>query len=160
MRGSSRVLITAIAVVVLDQWSKWLAFSRITPGESINVLPGISFGHTENEGVAFGLFAGRPLLVYLLMAVATVVLIGFYLRHRDRPGLWLATGLLLGGAIGNALDRIRSGYVRDFIELPNFPSFNIADIAITFGVLILVLTIEKGSGPAGDQRSDREVDAD
>ena len=75
--------------------------------------------------------------------VALAVLTWFYLKHRGRPGLWLATGLLLGGAIGNAIDRITLGYVRAFIELPRFPSFNIADVAITLGVIVLVLTVEQ-----------------
>lgn len=138
-----RALATALAVLVLDQWTKWLAFSSIAPGETVNFLPGVSFGRTMNDGIAFGAFSGRPWLVYSLMAIALGVLLWFYFRHRKRGGLWLATGLLLGGAIGNAIDRIWLGYVRDFIELPRFPSFNIADIAITLGVVLLVLTIEQ-----------------
>jgi len=148
-----RALLTAAAVVAIDQWTKWLAFSQLTPGESESVFPGVSLGQTRNEGIAFGFFAGRPWLVFSLMAVALAVLIWFYLRHRGRPGLWLATGLLLGGAIGNAIDRISLGYVRDFIELPHFPSFNIADVAITFGVIILVLTVEP-SAPEEEEESD------
>lgn len=139
-----RALLTAAVVLLVDQWSKWIAFKQLAPGDQVNVLPGVSFGHTENNGIAFGVFAGRPVIVYSLMAVALCVLLWFYVKHRGRAGLWLATGLLLGGALGNALDRIRLGYVRDFIELPHFPSFNIADMAITFGVILLVMTIEKG----------------
>lgn len=150
-----RALLTAAAVVAIDQWTKWLAFSRLTPGESESVVPGVSLGQTRNEGIAFGFFAGRPWLVFSLMGVALAVLIWFYLRHRGRPGLWLATGLLLGGAIGNAIDRISLGYVRDFIELPHFPSFNIADVAITFGVIILVLTVEPSAPEEeGEEESD------
>lgn len=138
-----RALVTAALVVIVDQWTKWLAFKQLEAGESVSVLPGVSLGHTENKGIAFGVFAGRPWLVFGLMSVALAVLVWFYVRHRQRPGLWLATGLLLGGAIGNAIDRIALGYVRDFIELPHFPSFNVADMAITFGVVVLVLTVEQ-----------------
>lgn len=138
-----RALLTAVVVIAIDELTQRLAFSRLTPGDSVSVLPGVSFGQTRNEGIAFGMFAGRPWLVFGLMSVALAVLIGFYLRHRGRPGLWFATGLLLGGALSNAIDRIWLGYVRDFIELPRFPSFNVADIAITFGVIILVLTVER-----------------
>lgn len=145
-----RALITAVVVVLLDQWTKWLVFGQITAGESISVFPGVSLGHTENDGIAFGAFAGRPAIVYSLMTIALVVLVVFYVRHRKRPGLWLATGLLLGGAIGNAIDRIALGYVRDFIELPHFPSFNLADVAITFGVIVLVLTVEQPAEGGGD----------
>jgi signal peptidase II len=138
-----RALLTAVAVVVIDQWTKWLAFNSLTPGESVDVLPGVSFGQTRNEGIAFGAFSGMPWVVFTLVAVALSVLLWFYVHNRGRAGLWLATGLLLGGAIGNAIDRISLGYVRDFIEFPHFPSFNVADIAITFGVIVLVLTVEQ-----------------
>lgn len=148
-----RALITTMLVVLIDQWSKRLAFASLQPGESVSVFPGVSFGHTRNEGIAFGAFAGNPALVLTLMGVALAVLIWFYLRHRRRPGLWLATGLLMGGALGNAIDRLSLGYVRDFIELPHFPSFNVADMAITFGVVILVLTVEQPQHPAESEGS-------
>jgi signal peptidase II len=149
-----RALLTAIAVVAIDQWTKWLAFSQLSPSSSDSVFPGVSLGQTRNEGIAFGFLAGKPWLVFTLMAIALAVLIWFYLRHRGRPGLWLATGLLLGGAIGNAIDRVSLGYVRDFIELPHFPSFNVADIAITFGVIVLVLTVEQNPPEEEDEVSD------
>jgi signal peptidase II len=152
-----RAILTAIAVIAVDQWTKWLAFKQLGPGESVDVLPGVSFGHTENQGIAFGVFAGRPWLVFTLMAIALATLVWFYLRHRNRPGLWLATGLLLGGAVGNAIDRISLGYVRDFIELPHFPSFNVADVAITFGVIVLVLTVEQNQAAKGE--GDGETDS-
>ncbi len=149
-----RALATAIVVLVLDQLTKWWAFSAITPGETKKLLPGVDLGRTMNDGIAFGAFAGRPWIVYSLMGVALCVLIWFYLRHRARGGLWLATGLLLGGAVGNAVDRLSLGYVRDFIELPRFPSFNIADVAITLGVVILVLAIEEVGGRDDERDSD------
>lgn len=141
-----RALATALLVLGIDQWTKWLAFKQIQIGEEHDVLPGVSLAHTENTGIAFGVFAGRPVIVYSLMSVALAVLVWFYIRHRARPGLWLATGMLLGGAVGNAIDRIHLGYVRDFIQLPHFPTFNVADLAITFGVVILVMTIEFAEG--------------
>lgn len=147
-----RALLTALVVIILDQWTKWLAFDRLSPASSESILPGVSLGQTRNEGIAFGVFAGKPWIVFSLMAIALAVLLWFYVRHRKRPGLWLATGLLLGGAIGNAIDRISLGYVRDFIEFPHFPSFNIADVAITFGVIVLVLTVEQNQPEEGDDR--------
>jgi signal peptidase II len=145
-----RALLTAVVVLLIDQATKWLAFREVEVGESINFLPGVSLSRVENTGIAFGAFSDRPLLVYLLMGTALAILVGFYLRHRARSGLWLATGMLLGGAFGNAIDRISLGYVRDFLSLPHFPSFNVADMAITFGVIILVLSIEKGENDAED----------
>ena len=138
-----RAAITALVVVILDQLTKEWAFAATTPGDDIRVIPGIKIGQVRNEGIAFGFFSGRPWIVFGLMAIALTVLVVFYARHRSRPGLWLATGLLLGGAIGNAIDRISLGYVRDFIGLPHFPSFNFADLCITAGVIILVLATER-----------------
>lgn len=145
-----RALVTAVVIVALDQWTKWVAFGSLDPGDSVSVFPAVSFGQTRNEGIAFGAFAGRPEVVLGLMCLALLVLLVFYVRHRHRPGLWLATGLLLGGAIGNAIDRLALGYVRDFIELPHFPSFNVADIAITLGVVALVLTAEQNQPNSSD----------
>lgn len=150
-----RALVTAILVLLADQASKWLAVEGIQPGETFNVLPGVSFNRVENTGIAFGTFAGRPGVVFALMGAALCVLLWFYFRHRHRPGLWLATGLLLGGALGNALDRIRLGHVRDFISLPHFPSFNVADVAITLGVVILALTIEQNQQAKSDGNEQR-----
>ena len=66
----------------------------------------------------------------------------FFHRHRDRPLVWLPTGLLIGGACGNLIDRTREGAVTDFMDLPWWPAFNIADVAITFGVLTLLYVLE------------------
>lgn len=140
--GFGRAALTAVAAIALDQLTKLAAFAAVEPGESLNVLPVVTIGQTRNNGIAFGIFAGRPVLVLGLMTLALAVLVWFYARHRSRPVLWLATGLLLGGAIGNAIDRVALGYVRDFINLPGWPAFNLADMAITFGVVVLVLSAE------------------
>jgi signal peptidase II len=144
-----RAAMAALVVVAADQLSKRWAFAATTAGDKIDVFPGLTIGQTRNDGIAFGFFSGRPWIVFGLMLVALVVLVWFYVRHRGRPVLWLATGLLLGGAIGNALDRIALGYVRDFIDFSSFPSFNLADVSITVGVVVLVLTAEQH--PPGEQ---------
>jgi signal peptidase II len=154
-----RAAITALIVVVVDLLSKSWAFSATTPGDEVDVIPGITIGQTRNEGIAFGFFAGRPWIVFGLMGIALSVLVYFYLRHRSRPGLWLATGLLLGGAIGNAIDRISLGYVRDFINFPHFPTFNLADVSITAGVIILVLTAERYPEDDHDDGQEEAEDA-
>lgn len=158
---ADRAALTAIAVIVLDQLAKWLAFSATDSGDALNVIPGLTISQTRNTGIAFGFFSGRPWLVLGLMAAALAVLLWFYAGHRTRPVLWLATGLLMGGALGNAIDRIALGYVRDFVNLPNFPSFNLADAAITCGVIVLVLaaeskdeTSEADGVPDGDPSTD------
>lgn len=153
-----RAAVLAVAVIALDQLTKWWAFSALQEGESANVFLGVTFLETRNEGIAFGFFAGKPLLVLALMTAALAVLLWFYLRHRDRGALWLATGLLLGGAIGNAIDRLAFGYVRDFIDTTLIPTFNVADIAITFGVILLVLTAEQHAGESAERTGAENAD--
>ena len=81
---------------------------------------------------------------WLLFTLRVLALLLFYFaRHTDRPLAWLPTGLLLGGALGNMFDRLHRGAVTDFIDVPLWPSFNVADMAITFGVLSLLYVIEQ-----------------
>jgi signal peptidase II len=100
--------------------------------------------HTRNHGVAFGLAAGSQTLVTLLALLALVVVLAYFATHaRSRRLLWLPTGLILGGALGNLLDRLRAGSVTDFLQLPlGWPPFNLADLAIVLGVALFVLVLE------------------
>jgi signal peptidase II len=77
-------------------------------------------------------------------AVALIALFAFLVSRPGRAWLWLPTGMLIGGAISNLVDRLRIGEVRDFIKLPHWPAFNVADISITVGVVVLLLVIEGG----------------
>ena len=79
----------------------------------------------------------------MVIAVALVALVTFLMMRPARRLLWLPTGLLVGGAVGNLIDRVALGSVIDFIKLPHWPAFNIADMSITFGVIILVFVIER-----------------
>jgi len=79
--------------------------------------------------------------VILLSMIALVALGVFVGSAPEKTGTWVAGGLILGGAVGNLIDRIRLGHVTDFIHVPNFPTFNLADAAITVGVVILALTL-------------------
>ncbi len=129
----------ALAVLVLDQIAKAIVESEITIGEQIEVLGPLEFTLTHNRGVAFGLAggAGAPLVFVTLIALGVVLYL--FSRNPARPWMWLAVGLLAGGAIGNLVDRVRLGHVTDFIDLPPWPPFNLADVAITFGVILLVI---------------------
>jgi signal peptidase II len=82
--------------------------------------------------------------VIVVTAVALLALIAYFVMHPARRGLWLATGLLLGGALGNLLNRLINGSVTDFIKFPDWPAFNVADICITVGVIVLIWVIEFG----------------
>jgi signal peptidase II len=133
----------ALAVVAIDQLTKHLVRTGIAPGGHRHVAPGINLVHVSNTGVAFSALSGSGWLVPVFIAVAIVALIVWFARHATRPLAWLAVGLLLGGAVGNAVDRIAHGAVTDFVKLPHWPAFNVADTAITFGVLVLVFVLER-----------------
>ncbi len=139
----ARAALVLVAVLVLDQLTKRLVSHSIAPGERIAVLPGVHLVHTRNHGVAFGLEAGHGTLVAVLVGLALLGLLVYFATHTSRPLIWLATGLLLGGALGNLIDRIRTGAVVDFVQLPlGWPPFNLADASIVLGVLLLLFAIE------------------
>jgi signal peptidase II len=136
-------------VLGLDQLTKHTIASSIAPGHQESLIPGIHLVHVRNTGVAFGFLSGGGAAVYGLTAVALIALVSFLAVRPSRPWLWLPTGMLVGGALGNLIDRVGLGSVIDFIKLPDWPAFNLADMSITFGVVILLLVIEGGRGADG-----------
>jgi signal peptidase II len=132
------------AVLLVDQVTKRLVQSGIAEGEHDSVFPGVELVHVRNRGVAFGAFAGGGTVVAVVIGVALVALVAWFTRHARKDLAWLPTGLLLGGAVGNIFDRVRDGAVTDFVKFPAWPAFNVADIAITFGVLSLLYVLESG----------------
>jgi signal peptidase II len=130
-------------VVAADQITKHAVRSSIVPGEERRFLPGVELVNTRNHGVAFGFLPGSHIGVTILIVVALLVLLGYFALHVTRPLIWLPTGMLIGGAIGNVLDRIRGGSVTDFVKLPlGWPPFNLADASITLGIVVLYLVID------------------
>jgi signal peptidase II len=143
-----RAALVAAAVVVLDQLSKRAVEHSITPGEEQGVLPGVELVNTRNHGVAFGFLPGSHLVVTILIGVALVLLLVYFARHTSTPWIWLPTGMLLGGALGNILDRLRHDSVTDFVKLPlGWPPFNLADASITLGILLLFVVAETSRRP-------------
>ena len=138
----ARAVLVAAVVIGLDQLTKHTIAAGIEPGETKKFLPGIDFVHVRNTGVAFSIFSGAGTLVLVFTLAALALLIGYFARHPGRPMLWLPTGMLVGGAIGNLIDRVANGSVTDFIKLPHWPAFNVADMSITFGVLALLWVLE------------------
>ena len=132
-------LALAGALVAVDQLSKQVVASRVAPSEPVDVLFGIELANVRNRGVAFGLLGGgeTPVLVITLGVLA--LLVAYFALNPQRPGLWVATGLIAGGALGNLADRLRMGAVIDFIDPPLWPAFNLADVAIVGGVVLLAL---------------------
>lgn len=135
---------TALAVVATDLATKTLVRDDLVPGAANDVVGNLlRVVHSENDGVAFGRLSGSPVLVAALVVVAMAALVGYFVTHLDTDAVWLPTGLLVGGAVGNALDRARGGDVTDFVKVPYWPAFNVADIAITLGVLVLLVVVER-----------------
>jgi signal peptidase II len=139
-----RAAAALVVVVLVDQLTKALVRDDLRLGEEDAVLPAVKLVHVRNTGVAFGAFAGGGILVVVLVAAALTALVAYFVTHQHKRLVWLPTGLLLGGSVGNIIDRVRDGAVTDFIKLPSWPAFNVADIAITLGVLTLVWVIEQG----------------
>jgi signal peptidase II len=143
-----RAALVVVIVVGLDQLTKHTIAAGIGPGQTKKFLPAINFVHVRNTGVAFGVLSGGGAVVLVFTLIALAALVGFLVVRPERPWLWLPTGMLVGGALGNLIDRISSGSVIDFIKLPAWPAFNVADMSITFGVIALVLVLEIGRGDA------------
>jgi signal peptidase II len=138
-----RAGLVVLVVLGVDQLSKHLVRSSIIPGEERRVLPGLQLVNTRNHGVAFGFLPGDQFVVTLVIGVALLALLVYFALHATRPLIWLPTGMLIGGALGNILDRLRDGSVTDFVKLPlGWPPFNLADTSITLGVLLLVFVLE------------------
>ena len=128
-----------VVVLIIDQVVKDVIEHHIVLGEQVNVLGPLKLTLSHNEGVAFGLANGGGVGLVIVTLIALGVVLWLFSRDPARPGMWVATGLLAGGALGNLVDRIRHGHVTDFIELPHWPPFNLADCAITCGVVILLV---------------------
>lgn len=131
-----------LVAVGLDQLLKYLVVSRMSPGESARLIPGVlKITYSTNTGAAFGLFKGSGQLIFLAALVVLVLAGGWFLYARHRMDTWafVAMGLVLGGAVGNLIDRVFRGRVVDFLDLGWWPVFNVADIAIVAGVIIFAV---------------------
>ncbi len=140
--GSARAAGVAALVLGADQITKALVRATIERGEVVELVVGLGLVNARNRGIAFGLFSGAGPWLALIVGIAMLVLVAAFATHADTPLAWLPGGLLLGGALGNLVDRIREGAVTDFIDLPSWPAFNLADSAITVGVLALLYVME------------------
>jgi signal peptidase II len=138
-------------IAFLDQITKWIVINFLDLHESVQVIPGIvSMTRIHNSGIAFGLFPGLSNLFMIITLVSMLVVVYFYLSVEPR-GVLLTVGcaLILGGALGNLIDRFRFGYVVDFINFSFWPAFNIADSSVSIGVALLLVTFfREKKGPA------------
>ncbi len=137
-----RALAIIAVVLIVDRVTKHAVVTGIAVGDVHKFLPGINLVDVRNSGVAFGFFSGGGAIVLILTLTALTALVVYFLLRPTRPGLWVPTGLLVGGAVGNLIDRLVNGSVTDFIKLPLWPAFNVSDMAITFGVVSLLYVLE------------------
>lgn len=139
--------LVAGAAMLADQITKHLVASQLAVGEEVDVAGPFSIHHVHNSGIAFGLFAGVTGMVIALTAAAVVWMLVFFARAGARhPVLPVALGLLIGGSVSNLVDRVRLGHVTDFLDLRYWPAFNLADMCIVVGVVLLVATMLSGEG--------------
>ena len=153
---SDAVILVAVAtsVAVTDQLTKILLASAIDSRQiasRVEVVDGwLGLEYTENRGAAFGLFSGlAPIITGVSLAILASLLLYFF--RQARTPLWqtIGTGAVAGGALGNLVDRARLGHVIDFVSVGPWPNFNVADSAITVGVLVLVWGMTRQSPSLG-----------
>ncbi|MCX7623716.1 MAG: signal peptidase II [Thermomicrobium sp.] len=164
--GWDMLVSVAAGTLVVDQLSKALVLRFLGPRGSVEevvLVPGIlRLFYVENTGAAFGIFQGRnPLLAVLALGVVGLLVVWFRQLAQSSWGA-VALGLQLGGAFGNLVDRFRHGFVVDFIDFPFWPTFNVADSAITVGVLLLLALLLRSEHPsrARDERAAESFDTE
>ena len=138
-------LLISAGIVALDQWFKWWIVNQYNFGDSQTIIPNIlSLTHIRNTGGASSLFEGQQIF-FIIITIVAVVAVVYYLVKHLHESKWLTLGLsfFLAGAIGNFIDRFRLGYVVDMFRLDfiNFPIFNIADMALVAGVIMIFFYI-------------------
>ena len=150
MRSRSTAIGAVILVFIADQLTKWLVTGPLginELGDQMMMLPIFNFTFTKNTGISLGLLTANGELGRWLLVAMTAIIAGgiaWWITHEHKRGDQLALGMVLGGALGNILDRVRLGYVTDFADLHfgdwrPFLVFNVADAAISIGVIILLL---------------------
>lgn len=146
-RGGLAWLALSLLVIVLDQWTKWIAVAALDYLTPVPVLPGLNWTLVHNEGGAFSFLSdhgGWQRWFFLIVASVVTVALVEWLRRTARQQwiLCLPLSLLIGGAIGNLIDRARLGYVIDFVDVYygswHWPAFNVADSGITVGIVMLI----------------------
>ncbi|UCZ51806.1 signal peptidase II [Bacillus shivajii] len=137
----------AVIIIIIDQWTKWLVEKNMELRESIPVIEGFFYLTSHrNAGAAFGILQGQMWLFFIATIIVVVVVV-YYIQKYTKHNKWLgvALGLVLGGAIGNFIDRMLRGEVVDFFDVYifayNYPIFNVADMALVAGVIMLIIHV-------------------
>jgi signal peptidase II len=136
------LLTIAVAALAADQLTKQIVVTQLQLGESLHVAGPLYIRHVDNPGIAFGLFSSWASAVTFLTAGAVIWMLFYFAKAGARhPILPVALGLLIGGSLGNLVDRLRIGHVTDFLDLRFWPAFNLADTFIVVGVAALLLAL-------------------
>ena len=144
---SLKTIVYSLYIILLDQVSKFLVLSTLGFERSKNIIPNLlNFTLVKNKGAAFSLFSNSTNILTITSILASLLLITIILKSPPRS-FWNLTGLayLLGGTVGNGIDRFFKGYVLDFLELVpiNFPIFNVADVSINIAIICFIIDIIK-----------------
>lgn len=139
-------IIICVVIIIVDQVSKYWAYHNLQGSNPIQVFgEWLQFEYVENRGAAFGMLQGQMWLFYIVTIFVVGLLLYFLFKYfKDSLYMNITLGLILGGAIGNFIDRLFRGFVVDFIKVDfiksyNFPVFNLADVAITLGALLFLV---------------------
>ena len=136
-----------LLILVADQFSKAWIRASLPEGQSLFEIGFFQITHVHNTGAAFGLFRGQSFILTIVAIIAiTVILVYAFVSYHRFPWLdsmlsKIALGLVFGGTVGNLIDRLRLGYITDFIDFGFWPAFNIADSAVTVGVIIFAYSL-------------------
>lgn len=146
-----KYLLLIIVTVVVDQFSKYLVVTNFDLFEKMELIPGVlDFQYVQNTGAGFSILEGRMIFFYIITVLALIFLVYLFFKADEKAWLEkLAIALMIGGALGNFIDRLRLEYVVDFIAVNifgyHFPVFNLADSFLTIGVFFFIISILKGN---------------
>lgn len=144
----------SIPVIIIDQILKIIVERNIPRGFRIKVIEGfLNISHVTNDGAAFGILRGWNWGFVIIAIIAIIFIIFYYKRFQESFWMRISLGFLLGGAIGNLIDRIRLGHVTDFIDFRFWPAFNVADISVSIGAVMLIIYMFKYSEEAENKEN-------
>jgi signal peptidase II len=154
---TKKIFIIAIVILLIDQLLKILVALNMSLGQSRTIINNFFYiTHVNNYGAAWGIMQNKTIFLIIISLIALVIMYRFMLTFKNNLRNEIAFGLMFGGIIGNLLDRIFLGFVRDFIDFRilgyHFPVFNISDMAIVFGVILLIIAVIKGEDNENNRR--------
>lgn len=151
---SKKIYILAISIFIIDQLSKSIISTYLKLNQSIEVIKDFFYlRYINNTGASWGILSNSRILLIILSLIAIIILIRYMYSFKETKLNYIGFGFLLGGILGNLSDRLLHGYVKDFLDFIifnyDFPVFNIADIFIVLGVIVLIISIIRGEDKNG-----------